>query len=304
MNSKENRAKKIIPIVFATDDNYFPYMAVSIQSIIENADLSHNYNIYVLCQTLLEDYKQLLQKQVEPYQNFSVKYVDVSTYFKDYATINVPKYTINTLFRLLIPDIFTEYKFVIWIDVDTICLTNIADFWYNTDENCLLKCVKDIGTQTLLLRDYPQKIGLRKYQNYFSAGVLVFNIELLKKCVTFEEMMELYLQKRFPYNDQDLLNLFCEDKVQYASMDWNVICGKCQAYKNPKIIHYVWDKPWKSFYKTKRGKYFWEYAKKTPFYDIILEKSKKKHLKDIVPLLKFNVITLFAKFLTKEKTLE
>jgi len=295
--------KNIIPIVFATDDNYFPYMAVSIQSIMENADTIHNYKIYVLCQTLLEDYKQLLQKQIKPYPHFSVHYVDVSTHFKDYATIHVPKYTINTLFRLLIPDIFSEYRFVIWIDVDTVCLTNIADFWYNTDENYMLKCVKDIGTQTLLLRDYPKKIGLSNYQNYFSAGVLVFNIELLKRSVTFEEMMQLYLQKRFPYNDQDLLNIFCENRVQYAPMDWNVIGGKCSAYKDPKIVHYVWDKPWKSFFKTKRGNFFWEYAIKTPFYNIIIEKSKQKNLKDMVSLLKFNAITLFAKFLSKEKTL-
>jgi lipopolysaccharide biosynthesis glycosyltransferase len=285
--------ENIIPIVFATDDNYFPYMAVSIQSIMENAATEQTFKIYVLCQTLSDDYKQLLQQQIEPYKNFSIEYVDVSGYFKNY-TVTVAKYTINTLFRLLIPDIFQAYKHVLWIDVDTVCLANIADFWHGTDENYMLKCVRDVGALSLI-RKHPKKIGLAHYQNYFSAGVLVFNVEHFRNSVSFDEMMQLYLQKKFMYNDQDLLNIFCENKVQYASMNWNVFCGRCKVYDKPKIIHYVWDKPWKSFYKTKRGRYFWKYAQNTPFYDIIVNKSKQKSWKDIMPLIKFMVITLFAK---------
>ncbi|MDR1346484.1 MAG: glycosyltransferase family 8 protein [Bacteroidales bacterium] len=298
----KKNTSNIIPVVFATDDNYFPYMAVSIQSIMENADASQAFKIYVLCQTLSDDYKQLLQEQIEPYKNFSIAYVDVTGYFKDYTikTAGIAKYTINTLFRLLIPDIFSEYRYVLWIDVDTVCLANIADFWNNTDENRMLKCVRDIGTLTIL-RQHAREIGLTNIRDYFSAGVLVFNVELFKRNVTFEDMIKLYLQKQFPYNDQDLLNIFCQNKVQYASMNWNVICGKCKVYNDPKIIHYVWDKPWKSFFISKRGRYFWQYAEKTPFYNIIVHKSEKKSVKNIMPLIKYSVMSFFARFLAADK---
>lgn len=291
----EKKPENIIPIVFATDDNYFPYMAVSIQSVMENADINQTFKIYVLCQTLSEDYKQLLQKQIESYDNFTIEYFDVTEYFERYDIRNL-HYTVNAFFRFVIPYAFTKYKYVIWLDVDTICLTNIADLWHDTDENCMLKCVKDIGTLTVL-RNHTQKIKLSNYRNYFSSGILVFNIDNFNKNIDFENLMQLESQQKISYPDQDLLNILCENRVQYVSMDWNVMCGKCNAYKNPKIVHYVWDKPWKSFFKTKRGQYFWEYAKKTPFYDIIIKKSKEKNLKDIVPLLKYIVITLFAKFL-------
>ena len=289
-----NPTQHTIPIVFATDDNYFPYMAVSIQSVVENADVNQTFKIYVLCQTLSDNYKQLLQQQIEPYKNFSVEYIDVSTYFEDYTIRNV-RYTVNSLFRLIIPYIFTEHKYVLWLDVDTICLTDIADFWFNTDKNCMLKCVRDVGVLAVI-RNHAKKMGLRNYQNYFSAGLLVFNIDVFKNNIEFKDIMKLEWQKNLPFADQELLNIICEDKVQYVPMNWNVMCAQCKVYKNPKIIHYVWDKPWKSFYKTKRGQYFWNYAKKTPFYDIVVQKSKKKSLKNIVPLMKYFVVSLFAKF--------
>ncbi|MCL2416545.1 MAG: glycosyltransferase family 8 protein [Bacteroidales bacterium] len=296
-NKYTHTFQNIIPIVFATDDNYFPYMAVSIQSVMENADPEQTFKIYVLCQNLSENYRQLLQKQIEAYRNFSIEYVDVSKHFENLSIRNL-RYTVNSLFRLIIPYIFTTYKHVTWLDVDTICLTNIADFYHNTDEGSMLKCVKDIGVLAVI-RSHAKKVGLSNYQKYFSAGVLVFNTELFRNNVKFEDMMLLEGQRDLPFADQEILNIVCENKVQYASMDWNVMCGKCEAYKNPKIIHYVWDKPWKSFFKTKRGKYFWNYAKKTPFYDIVVQQSKKKNLKDVVTLMKFLVVTFFAKLLRK-----
>ena len=287
--------RNTIPIVFATDDNYFPYMAVSIQSVMENADVNRFFKIYVLCQTLSEEYKQLLQKQIEPYKNFAIEYLDVTNYFIGHSFRNL-RYTVNSFFRLIIPYIFEEYKSVMWLDVDTICLTNIADFWDDTDENFMLKCIRDIGV-TSVIKKHAKRMGLSNYQNYFSAGVLVFNIDCFKNSITFEDMLHLERKNDLPFADQEILNIVCENKVQYASMDWNVMCGKCRAYRNPKIIHYVWDKPWKNFFRTKRGQYFWKYAKNTPFYEIIIHKSKKK----IKPLIKYAIITLFAKFLAVDK---
>ncbi|MCL2027879.1 MAG: glycosyltransferase family 8 protein [Bacteroidales bacterium] len=286
--------KDIIPIVFATDDGYFPYMAVSIQSIMENADTNQTFKIYVLCQVLSDEYKQLLQNQIEAYKNFTVEYVDVSKYFEGYEVRNL-RYTVNALFRLIIPYLFTEHKYVIWLDVDTICLANVADLWHNTDENCMLKAVRDIGVLAVI-RNHAKKMGLSNYQNYFSSGVLVFNTEVFRDNVTFEKMMQIELQRNLPFADQEVLNIVCENKVQYASMNWNVMCTKCKAYKNPKIIHYVWDKPWRSFFKTKRGRYFWDYATRTPFYDIVVEKSKKKSQKDMVTLIKYLTVSFSAKF--------
>ncbi|MDR2980091.1 MAG: glycosyltransferase family 8 protein [Bacteroidales bacterium] len=295
---KPEKIEDIIPIVFAADDNYYPYMAVSIQSILENANPDQSFKIYVLCQKLSEEYKELLQKQIASYQNFSVEHVDVSKYFEGYTVRNL-RYTVNSLFRLIIPYIFTEHKYVIWIDVDTISLANVADLVANIDNDCMLKCVRDIGVLAVI-RNHAKKMGLKNYQNYFSAGILVFNVNVFKNSVLFEDIMQLELERDLPFADQELLNIVCEDKVQFASMEWNVMCAKCKAYKNPKIIHYVWDKPWKSYFVSKRGGYFWKYAKQTPFYDIIVSQSKNKSLKNTISLMKYVAVSSLAKFRIRE----
>ena len=42
------RIKQIIPICFATDDNYIPFLAVAIASLLDNAAKDKFYKIYVL----------------------------------------------------------------------------------------------------------------------------------------------------------------------------------------------------------------------------------------------------------------
>ena len=40
--------KPIIPIFFASDDNYVPFLAVTLQSLEQNADTNYHYDIKIL----------------------------------------------------------------------------------------------------------------------------------------------------------------------------------------------------------------------------------------------------------------
>ena len=45
-----NKTKKdsVIPIFFATDDNYIPFLEVALRSLIENASVEYKYKVHVL----------------------------------------------------------------------------------------------------------------------------------------------------------------------------------------------------------------------------------------------------------------
>ena len=43
-----NKGKNVIPIFFAIDDGYIPFLAVAIKSLIENASKEYEYIIKVL----------------------------------------------------------------------------------------------------------------------------------------------------------------------------------------------------------------------------------------------------------------
>ena len=53
--------KQIIPIVFASNENYAPYMSVAIRSIIEHKSPDKEYRVYVLHSGLRRETLALLQ---------------------------------------------------------------------------------------------------------------------------------------------------------------------------------------------------------------------------------------------------
>ena len=50
-----NRRNEIIPIFFASDNNYAPYLAVAIKSLLANASTDYFYKIHILTTNLDKD---------------------------------------------------------------------------------------------------------------------------------------------------------------------------------------------------------------------------------------------------------
>ena len=125
--------------------------------------------------------------------------------------------------------------------------------------------------------------------NYFQAGVILFNIKEMKEAYSTEEWLQ-FASTPYMYNDQDVLNLYCEGRVKFLDMKWNLLsdCDHTriskvisfapnsiqneyfEARKCPYIIHYAgFMKPWHR--PTEDYAYlFWNALKKTQFYEIVL----------------------------------
>ena len=63
---------KEIPIFFAIDDQYIPFLAVALKSLIENANKDYKYLIKVLHTNVQEDH----MKQIRKYENENATYFD------------------------------------------------------------------------------------------------------------------------------------------------------------------------------------------------------------------------------------
>ena len=55
---KKISIQQVIPICFATDDNYIPFLAVAIASLLDNAATDKFYKIYLI------KYKKINDKQI------------------------------------------------------------------------------------------------------------------------------------------------------------------------------------------------------------------------------------------------
>ena len=71
-----NKSSRIIPIFFAVDDGYSPFLAVALESIIDNASSKNTYVIKVLY-TNISDKNQAKIKKYEK-ENVSIEFVDLN----------------------------------------------------------------------------------------------------------------------------------------------------------------------------------------------------------------------------------
>ncbi len=269
---------KEIPVFFAVDNGYIPFLSVALRSLIDNTSKENIYAIKILYTNVTEENKIKIKKYET--ENISIEFVDLN---KQLEEIKEKLYTRNyfsntTYYRLFIPELYPEYDKAVYIDSDTVCLSDIAEL-YNTDMgDNLIAGIPDGVIQAIdIFKDYVERVvGVADYNNYFNAGVIVMNLKELRD-YKFEEKF-IYMLEKIKFEvaqDQDYLNRLCKGRVKILDYSWNrmPVMGKTEEKIN--LIHYnLGAKPW-YFDNVVYQEYFWEYAKKTEFYNEIKELGTK-----------------------------
>lgn len=270
-----NKNKIVIPCVFATDDNYAPLLIVSLQSLIDHTDPRYQYNIHILQTNLSEKYKKLCLDMAT--SNVSVDFVNVTQkldgisdklYLRDY-------YTNTTYYRFFIPGVFPQYKKALYLDCDMIFLDDVAKL-YNTDlkDKMLGAVTEDVMVCEDVFGNYVEKaIGVERHK-YINAGMILMNLDKFRKYKIEDKFVNLLTQFKFTVTqDEDILNALCKDKIVYFPRGWNKAPLKEDDFDDNtlKIVHYKMSmRPWK-YDGIMYGDYFWQYAKKTPVYQLLLD---------------------------------
>ena len=123
-----------IPVFYATDENYLPFAAISISSVLKNCDKNDKYDFYILTENIPQEKKKYL-KSFES-ENVKVRFVSVRNKIKGLIT-DLEKslrdyYTVSIFYRLFIPSLFPLMKKAIYLDSDTIIRGNLREL-YDTD---------------------------------------------------------------------------------------------------------------------------------------------------------------------------
>ncbi len=312
-----------IPIAFASSDYFVPYLAVTIQSIIEHSNALYNYDLVVFNKDISNNNQMKLAKMLNNYDNFHIRFVNVSNIFSQLSLYTPGHVSIETYFRLIIPLYMQSYNKILFLDSDLCILEDVANL-YNIDigdnalaatEECLMSALVGIHGQWVV--DYMHdRLGLKNIDKYFQAGVMIMNIKKFienKYSYTLLKMVE-----EFNYNivDQDAMNELLNDEVYWLPNEWNYpplqkhmkdvnyldnmsdyIRKKYLAVKNPKLLHFAdREKPW--FYPDEDyAEVWWQYARKSPFYEIIMARMIDNKLavsnKQLSSTLKNNLLKYF-----------
>ena len=281
---------EVIPIFFAVDDGYIPFLAVALESLIENASKEYYYSIKILYTNINEENKKKINKY--KCENVNIEFVDLNYYIEEVKDKLYTRdyYTKTTYFRLFIPNLYPQYNKAIYLDSDIVVLGDISEL-YNQElgDNLVAAAPDDVIQSTKVFQEYAEKVvGVADYRNYFNAGILLMNLDEFRK-FKFQEKF-LYLLETIKFTvaqDQDYLNRLSKGKVKIIDKAWDKmpISNDNSDESNLKIIHYnLADKPW-HYDNIKYKEYFWEYAKKTEYYDDICkikdEYTEEERFKDM-----------------------
>ena len=160
------------------------------------------------------------------------------------------RFSIATLYRLLIPNLFNEIKKIIYLDADTIVNLDINELWQvELGEKALGGLAEieiDVGHHIALPTKFLINEGYVNSEDYFNGGVLLLNLEKIRKekDKLFDGIKFVAEHPQCKWFDQDILNYcFSKDYVKLnEKFDAFVHCERIRGNNSkirPAIYHYV-----------------------------------------------------------------
>lgn len=268
------KTTKEIPIFFAVDDGYCPFLAVAIQSLIDNASGENTYLIKILNTDISEENKRKIGKYER--ENVDIEFVDLNYYIQKVKDKLYTRdyYSKTTYFRLFLPNLYPQYDKVLYLDSDIVILDDIAKL-YNTDmgDNLVAAAPDDVIQTMPVFQDYVEKVvGVADFRRYFNAGILLMNLHELRRFKFQEKFVYLLDKIKFAVaQDQDYLNRLCKGRVKLLDRTWDRMPIPDPKIKTEdvKLVHYnLAFKPW-HFEDILYKEFFWMYAQETEYFEDI-----------------------------------
>ncbi len=246
-----NLIDKTVPVFFASDDAYAPFLGVAIRSLLASADPKRFYRIHILTEGLTaENTAKLLAEQTD---NAVITFDDVKDrvaaiaadlHMRDY-------YSAATYYRIFIGDLYPEYHKALYLDSDLVFVGDVCQL-YDTDlGDAIVGAIRDdVVAMEQVFGDYVATVVGVPADRYFNAGVLLLNLERYRALSLETRFLELLRRRRFTVaQDQDYLNCLCYGQVYFFDSSWNhsAVKGALNDGNRPNIVHYKMDwKPWHS----------------------------------------------------------
>lgn len=193
-------------VAFSSDNNYAPYLAVSILSVLKNNSESE-ICFYILDFGIDNNNKEIIANIVYNHGK-SIKFISVDKDEFANFPITINYISLATYARLNITQYIPDVDKLLYIDVDTLTNGSLDDLWNTDIEQYSLAACKDFFIE-IEQADYKAKIGLENH-HYFNAGVLLINMRRWRE-LNVLEMSLTWLNKYkdvIKYQDQDILMVF------------------------------------------------------------------------------------------------
>lgn len=292
-----------IQIAFCFDIKMFAPACVSVASLLDFKGAEDHFVIHCVVDEASLKQKDILENIVSERDKESaiLFYLAPNTFESSYETRGISK---ATYMRFAIHRLIPNADKMIYSDVDVLFCASLKELWETDIENYFFAGVKGTNNfenkwQDYAVLDYFDELdGLQG--KYINAGILLMNLSRIRES-QIEDLWIAKSKQSYKYQDQDIINITCKNQIFLLPLKYNVagylipkwykkyylqgIYSKeeCkEAYRNPVIIHYAGDKPWKER-DAHRADTWWNYV------------SAHEGLANLFPKLKKNYIVRMKK---------
>lgn len=301
--------RKIIPVVFATDDNYVVPTYLAAYSMLKNLGDNCSASIYIMVPGTLTEKSKSILESLKNIGNCEIKLLNMENEFSN-IKMRISYISCATYYRLLLAEYLKQYAKCVYLDSDIIVNCDVAELYdLNLEGNYLAGVVATEPTfpekSSAEKKQYAEMLHIKSVDKYINAGILVMNLEAIRQDSMCDRFMSL-VEKNYPFQDQDILNAACYGKIMFLPRKYNVGPLKRNvkeeknfteehrieiesAYRTPAIVHYAQpQKPWlsRSF---PMASYWWKY------YDDIDAKFREDNLDEFIRKNKKNAIKVRIK---------
>lgn len=283
---------EITPIVFATDENYVMPTAVAIKSLVSNYSGENLLFVILIKSDLSADSENILRNATADENiDVEIKYCKVDERLFGDLKSHIPHISMATYYRLLLPQILPDHDKCLYLDGDIIVngdIRDLLDIPLLDEEYAAGAKAFGVITSKLAGKKRLAILNIDTMENYVNAGVLLLNIEALRRTRIAYSWIKL-AQNDFPVQDQDVINVACFGHIKILPPKYNAMPAIfrlpafrlrsvfpsheiSEAKNAPCIIHYAEKyKPWK-YSDIENAELWYQYYRRTYSQELNLKK--------------------------------
>jgi lipopolysaccharide biosynthesis glycosyltransferase len=210
-----------LDIIFAIDDGYTNPLITTAFSVIKNNKSFDDIYFHIISGDI-SDKSQEIIKKLERYEGVNVDFALVDeTLFNEFP-LNIDHISPITYARFLIADLFDTLHKVLYLDSDILVLGDLSELW-NVDishASIAGSHKQYINTQ---FPGYKESIGLEKDSTYINCGVMLMNLDRIRKLDKTQELLNnaVKLKDIVRIQDQDIINITFKDDIVSFDKKYN-----------------------------------------------------------------------------------
>lgn len=223
--------------------NYSMWVGVVMQSVLEHTCAPICFHI--LHDDTLSDSNRDKLIQVATQNGDRIQFHYLGDAFEESLKENMGRFTIGTMFRVMLPELLPDVDKIIYLDADLLVNRDIKEMWDIDIQDYCLAAVPDSPTVNGAVRPTPVIKEKVLASQYFNAGVLCMNLKRIRANGSMSEKVLNYLEGN-PDDfllDQDALNVTYKDETLLLDGQWNVFAASLQYYPEKlmenAIYHYA-----------------------------------------------------------------